>query len=225
MLLSDQLLIQRTDSLFHSLHLPALSATCTESLTPFLSLLPCGSFAGIAQLVNPYKIFDGVYTEIGVHYYTRPSDVQHSDERFRQSDVVRLELKSILDPVRAERLSGGPGRRGESITTRIGCLLTRAADFSLHSLFDRTITKTCVVADSSEIRLLVPTGSTEPFTISPESGRRSALDSFGREQLNWDTGLRANGLDAGLSLDVSMKWSNEMKFIYRTSFDIAGGLD
>lgn len=46
---------------------PRLSAACTESLTPFLALLPCRSRAGIASLLNPYQLFDGDWTLLAIH--------------------------------------------------------------------------------------------------------------------------------------------------------------
>lgn len=103
------------ETIFHSLNLPALSATCTESLTPFLALLPCAAYAGIGELINPYKVFDGVWTEIGVHYSVQGGSHEKGAKGYGERREVRLELGSILDPVRAERLAGGQGRRGESL--------------------------------------------------------------------------------------------------------------
>lgn len=37
-------------------------SVCTENLTPFLKLLPCGSRAGLSVFLNPTKIFDSEYT-------------------------------------------------------------------------------------------------------------------------------------------------------------------
>lgn len=62
-------------------------------------------------------MFDGVWTEIGVHYSIQSRNDVSGEGRIDGDELerreVRLELGSILDPVRAERLAGGQGRRGD----------------------------------------------------------------------------------------------------------------
>ena len=42
---------------------------CTENLTPWIKLLPCGKYKGLAQLLtNPSKLFDSSYNSIGIHF-------------------------------------------------------------------------------------------------------------------------------------------------------------
>ncbi|KAI8903833.1 GPI transamidase component PIG-T, partial [Gorgonomyces haynaldii] len=41
---------------------------CTENLTPWAKQLPCQLKAGLASLLNAYKIFDGNYQSLGLHY-------------------------------------------------------------------------------------------------------------------------------------------------------------
>jgi hypothetical protein len=42
---------------------------CTENLTPWIKLLPCGKYKGVAQLLaNPSKLFDTSYNSIGIHF-------------------------------------------------------------------------------------------------------------------------------------------------------------
>lgn len=42
---------------------------CTENITPWIKLLPCGKYNGLAQLLtNPSKIFDTTYNSIGIHF-------------------------------------------------------------------------------------------------------------------------------------------------------------
>jgi phosphatidylinositol glycan class T len=42
---------------------------CTENLTPFLKLLPCNKYSGLAQLLtNPTKLFDTKFNSIGLHF-------------------------------------------------------------------------------------------------------------------------------------------------------------
>ncbi len=41
---------------------------CTENLTPWLKLLPCGKYSGLAQLLaNPAKLYDSKYHSLGIH--------------------------------------------------------------------------------------------------------------------------------------------------------------
>ncbi len=42
---------------------------CTENLTPWIKLLPCGKTKGIAQLLkNPNKLFESQYLSTGLHF-------------------------------------------------------------------------------------------------------------------------------------------------------------
>lgn len=88
----------------YRLALPRLAAACTESLTPFLSLLPCSSHAGLGSLLNPHRLLDGEWTliDIGV-------------KRLAEEIAVSLGIGSVLDPVRKDRLSGQLGRRGTEL--------------------------------------------------------------------------------------------------------------
>eukprot|EP00727_Mastigamoeba_balamuthi_P003919 m51a1_g13524 putative C-tail anchored protein, putative gpi16 subunit gpi transamidase component (477) ;mRNA; f:212-1880 len=42
-------------------------AACTENLTPWSKLLPCKDRAGIAELLNPTKLYSGGYTSMALH--------------------------------------------------------------------------------------------------------------------------------------------------------------
>ena len=48
-----------------------------------------------------------------------------------------------------------------------GTLLNAIIDWSLKSIFDRTIDRACPVARSSKVHVEVPNGSS-PYTITPE---------------------------------------------------------
>ena len=41
---------------------------CTENLTPWKKLLPCGSKAGLASLFNAVKLQDTTYHSLGIHF-------------------------------------------------------------------------------------------------------------------------------------------------------------
>ncbi|ORY77569.1 GPI transamidase component PIG-T [Leucosporidium creatinivorum] len=166
----------------YRLVLPRLSATCTESLTPFLSLLPCSSRAGLGALLNPHRLFDGEWTLLGVHF-----------EQKGGMGEVRLEVGSVQDPVRRDRLAGGLGRR----------------DFSLESLFDRQLTVACPVAETSTVKLVVPRNSVNAFEIQPSDGR--VVEKEGElEIVKWETkqGSPTEPLNARIS------WPTENPFRY-----------
>ena len=63
---------------------------CTENLTPFLKLLPCKSYSGLASLLNPHRVFDADWHGMGVHVLWTPEDgVQ-----------LRLTFEAVMDPLR-----------------------------------------------------------------------------------------------------------------------------
>lgn len=98
---SSRLAQYGTEHRLYRLALPRLAAACTESLTPFLSLLPCASYAGLSSLLNPHRLFDGEWTLIDIGL-----------KRTRDQIDVALGIGSVLDPVRSDRLQGQLGRRG-----------------------------------------------------------------------------------------------------------------
>lgn len=187
----------------YSLLKPTLSATCTESLTPFLDLLPCEGHAGIASLLNPHKLFDGDFTLLALHF-------RREDGAQGETVEVRLEVGTVLDPVRAERLRGGPGRRGGRSPSREQTSHLTAPDFSMHELFDRTIVHACPVASQSEVRFLLPNDSVNPFVVEPGAGK-SISTVEGRDTAIWDTSMGA----LFEPLDLAVRWETEMKFNHR----------
>ncbi|KAH8108540.1 GPI transamidase component GPI16 [Phellopilus nigrolimitatus] len=109
---------------------------CTENLTPFLKLLPCKSSAGIARLLNPHRLFDADWHGMGIHVTWSEKD----------GVTLQLSFQAVLDPVRLSTL--------------------KKRDFSLRSLFDRTITKACPVATDSKIEVTLP--QDVMYSITPE---------------------------------------------------------
>ena len=87
---------------FHAL-LP-LEHPCTENLTPFISLLPCRSAAGLAQLLNPHKLFDANWQKLAIHI------TRHAETR---SVEIKLEIEVVQDPVRMTLAAGSQPRRGQ----------------------------------------------------------------------------------------------------------------
>ncbi|GAA5867605.1 hypothetical protein JCM3774_001525 [Rhodotorula dairenensis] len=166
----------------YRLTIPRLSAACTESLTPFLSLLPCSSRAGLSSLLNPHRLFDSEFTSIAI-----------SMLREESQECVKFELRvgSVQDPVRLDRLTGQLGRRG----------------FSLDSLYGRTLKTACPVAASSSIQLVVPSHSVNPFVIEPGLARETR-NLEGRDVAVWDV---SKALEEAV-LDVRVTWPDENVF-------------
>ncbi|TCD65858.1 Subunit of the glycosylphosphatidylinositol transamidase complex-like protein [Steccherinum ochraceum] len=143
---------------------------CTENLTPFLKLLPCKGLSGIASLLNPHRLFDSDWHGLSVHV-----------RYLRDHGVeVRLNFQAVSDPVRYSV----HGKR----------------DWSLSSVFDRTIHSSCRVASSSMIRVARPTEKTA--VVSPEPPSKS--EDYAIFDLS----------DTATPLDISMQWQDESKFIY-----------
>ncbi|BGP34593.1 Subunit of the glycosylphosphatidylinositol transamidase complex-like protein [Rhodotorula toruloides] len=172
---------EREYSLYR-LTMPRLAAACTESLTPFLSLLPCSYHAGLSSILNPHRLFDGDFTLIGVKFLLKEAE---------EKAAFELEVGSVLDPVRKDRLTGQLGRR----------------EFSISSLYDRTLTTACPVASDSKIELVVPTHSVNPFSIEPDLARE-VTKMEGREVAVWDV---KRALETA-ALDVRVTWPGESVF-------------
>ncbi|GAA5996044.1 GPI-anchor transamidase subunit GPI16 [Rhodotorula paludigena] len=168
----------------YRLVMPRLAAACTESLTPFRSLLPCSSHAGLSSLLNPHRLFDGEWTLLGVKFVK---------EDIKEEATIRLEVGSVQDPVRRDRLTGQLGRR----------------EFSLSNLYDRMLSTACPVAIDSRIELVVPTHSLNPFSIEPDLAR-TLQDVGGRHMAIWDVQQALEGA----ALDVRVTWPGENAFGY-----------
>ncbi|KAI0632363.1 Gpi16 subunit GPI transamidase component [Trametes polyzona] len=150
---------------------------CTENLTPFLKLLPCKSLSGIASLLNPHRLFDADWHGLGVH-------VRYLEGAGVE---VRLTFQAVFDPVRYS----SDGRR----------------DWSLRSVFDRSIERACPVAQSSKVRVELP--SETPYVITP-----------GPTDVTDDIALYA--IDSGKeALDISMQWPDETRFEYPESSSVS----
>ena len=63
---------------------------CTENLTPFLKLLPCKSYSGLASLLNPHRVFDADWHGMSVNVLWIPE----------KGVQVRLAFQTVMDPLR-----------------------------------------------------------------------------------------------------------------------------
>ena len=63
----------------------------SEYLTLFLKLLPCKSLSGIASLLNPHRLFDADWHDMGVHVLWRKEE----------GVELRLTFQSVSDPLRS----------------------------------------------------------------------------------------------------------------------------
>ncbi|KAH9919179.1 Gpi16 subunit GPI transamidase component [Epithele typhae] len=150
---------------------------CTENLTPFLKLLPCKSSSGIATLLNPHKLFDADWHGLSVH-------VRYIEEIGVE---LRLTFQGVFDPVRYSH----DARR----------------DWSLHSLFDRTIERACPVARRSKVRVELP-GDPSPYSITPDPTTVA-------------NGIATYEVDAKIeALDVALRWPEEEHFVYPKSSEV-----
>ncbi|KAF7651465.1 hypothetical protein LDENG_00110740 [Lucifuga dentata] len=116
---------------------------CTENLTPWKKLLPCGSKAGLAVLMKSEKLFHSSFHSQAVHIRPVCQD--------RQCKAISWELRQTLNVV-FDLHTSGQGKR----------------EWSLFKMFSRTLTEACPLASSSKIYIDVtdnPQG--EQFELSP----------------------------------------------------------
>lgn len=116
---------------------------CTENLTPWKKLLPCGSKAGLAVLLKSEKLFYSSFHSQTVHIRPVCQDWQ--------CKTTSWELRQTLNVV-FDLHTSGQGKR----------------EWSLFKMFSRTLTEACPLASSSKIYIDItdnPEG--EQFELSP----------------------------------------------------------
>ncbi|ORX56245.1 Gpi16 subunit, GPI transamidase component [Hesseltinella vesiculosa] len=157
---------------------------CTENLTPWIKLLPCKSKAGIASLLNPHKIYNSNFHSMSIHTQSICKD----PACFLRTLAIKQTVTSVLDPVRET------GRR----------------DWSLDSLFDRSLLGTCPMADRSQILVETPRDKAR-FQLLPTPTAMD--DSVAVYDLHKD----------GSSLNVVMQWE-ELAFEFPLHPSVQGRL-
>ncbi|XP_076597062.1 GPI-anchor transamidase component PIGT [Chaetodon auriga] len=116
---------------------------CTENLTPWKKLLPCGSKAGLAVLLKSEKLFHSSFHSQAVHIRPVCQDWQ--------CKTTSWELRQTLNVV-FDLHTSAQGKR----------------EWSLFKMFARTLTEACPLASSSKIYIDItdnPQG--EQFEVSP----------------------------------------------------------
>ncbi|KAI4824384.1 GPI transamidase component PIG-T [Pseudochaenichthys georgianus] len=116
---------------------------CTENLTPWKKLLPCGSKAGLTVLLKSEKLFHSSFHSQAVHIRPVCQDWQ--------CKTTSWELRQTLNVV-FDLHTSGQGKR----------------EWSLFKMFSRTLTEACPLASSSKIYIDItddPQG--ELFELSP----------------------------------------------------------
>ncbi|XP_072552706.1 GPI transamidase component PIG-T [Salminus brasiliensis] len=116
---------------------------CTENLTPWKKLLPCGSKAGLAVLLKSEKLFHSSFHSQAVHIRPVCKDWQCTNTAW--------ELRQTLNVV-FDIYTSGQGKK----------------EWSLFKMFSRTLTEACPLASSSKVYVDVtdnPEG--ELFDLSP----------------------------------------------------------
>ncbi|XP_051516505.1 GPI transamidase component PIG-T-like [Myxocyprinus asiaticus] len=116
---------------------------CTENLTPWKKLLPCGSKAGLAVLMKSEKLFHSSFHSQAVHIRPVCQDALCTNTAW--------ELRQTLNVV-FDLYTSGQGKK----------------EWSLFKMFSRTLTEACPLASSSKVYVDItdnPEG--ELFELSP----------------------------------------------------------
>ncbi|XP_068188379.1 GPI transamidase component PIG-T [Antennarius striatus] len=116
---------------------------CTENLTPWKKLLPCGSKAGLAVLLKSEKLFHSSFHSQAVHI--RPVCLD------QECKNPSLELRQTLNVV-FDMYTSAQGKR----------------EWSLFKMFSRTLTEACPLASSSKIYVDITADTQgEQIEVSP----------------------------------------------------------
>uniref|UniRef100_A0A669CB66 Phosphatidylinositol glycan anchor biosynthesis class T n=1 Tax=Oreochromis niloticus TaxID=8128 RepID=A0A669CB66_ORENI len=114
---------------------------CTENLTPWKKLLPCGSKAGLAVLLKSEKLFHSSFHSQAVHIRSVCQDWQCKTTSWE----LRQTVNSVFD-----LHNSGQAKR----------------EWSLFKMFSRTLTEACPLASSSKLYIDI-TDNPQQFELSP----------------------------------------------------------
>ncbi|KAM4691644.1 GPI transamidase component PIG-T [Rhinophrynus dorsalis] len=157
---------------------------CTENLTPWKKLLPCGSKAGLATLLKAERLYHTSYHSQSVHI--RPICKNANCSSF--SWELRQALTVVFD-----MYSSGSGKR----------------DWSLFKMFSRTITEPCPLATHSRIYVDTSGGEKELdlYEVNPPTALESQVAVHGDHKVYAVYDLLEPGVFAtSRNLNVALKW-------------------
>ncbi|XP_684608.4 GPI transamidase component PIG-T isoform X1 [Danio rerio] len=159
---------------------------CTENLTPWKKLLPCGSKAGLAVLMKSEKLFHSSFHSQAVHIRPVCQDEQCTSKAW--------ELRQTLNVV-FDLYTSGQGKK----------------EWSMFKMFSRTLTEACPLASSSKVYVDItdnPEG--ELFELSPVTALLSQAVVLGdrRTYSVYDL-TRAETFGQLRSLNLLLRWKGE----------------
>ncbi|KAG1962085.1 GPI transamidase component PIG-T isoform X1 [Pimephales promelas] len=159
---------------------------CTENLTPWKKLLPCGSKAGLAVLMKSEKLFHSSFHSQAVHIRPVCQDEQCTSKAW--------ELRQTLNVV-FDLYTSGQGKK----------------EWSLFKMFSRTLTEACPLASSSKVYVDItdnPEG--ELFDLSPATHLLSQAVVLGdrRTYSVYDL-TRAETFGQLRSLNLLLRWKGD----------------
>lgn len=126
---------------------------CTENLTPWKKLLPCGHSEGFLSLLNSNHIYATNYHSLGIHVRQLKAG---------KGSGAMLEIKQTVNLVYDQILLGGQ-------------------DWSVRKLFGQGLAGSCPLAESSKIFLDMTHSQHLDFTPAPEAvqtSRRGGIDTI-----------------------------------------------
>lgn len=157
---------------------------CTENLTPWKKLLPCGSKVGLASLLEAERLYHSSYHSQSVHIRPVCRDAGCS--------AVSWELRQTLTVV-FDMYTHGLGKR----------------DWSLFKMFARTVTEPCPLATQSKI--YVDSGYDQKeidlFEVTPPSALDTQVPVHGDQRVYtlYDL-LEPELFNTSRNLNVALKW-------------------
>ncbi|XP_075033631.1 GPI-anchor transamidase component PIGT isoform X2 [Mixophyes fleayi] len=157
---------------------------CTENLTPWKKLLPCGSKVGLASLLEAERLYYSSYHSQSVHIRPVCRDVDCSS--------VSWELRQTLTVV-FDMYTNGMGKK----------------DWSLFKMFTRTVTEPCPLATQS--RIYVDSSGYDKevdlFEVTPPSALDVEVPVHGDQRVYtlYDL-LEPELFNTSRNLNVALKW-------------------
>ncbi|KAM4609974.1 GPI transamidase component PIG-T [Polymixia lowei] len=158
---------------------------CTENLTPWKKLLPCGTKAGLAVLMKSEKLFHSSFHSQAVHIRPVCQDWQCKDTSW--------ELRQTLNVV-FDLHTSGQGKR----------------EWSLFKMFSRTLTEACPLASSSKVFIdITDNAQGEEFDLTPATPLLSQAVVLGdrRTYSVYDL-TQQTTFGSGRSLNLLVRWKS-----------------